>query len=149
MCLDSEVKLASTRPATADYVARVTEITSQRQQFGSRLRLAREAKSLLAQTVADHFGISVKTVYAWEKGGGLPDAMRFRTLCRIYEANADELLWGDDPNAPKASTGLSTETIALLSKLDARQLKKVEKTMRDRIADFIDDAADTGNRKTG
>lgn len=56
---------------------------------------ARRARDLTQQEVADHFGVSKGTVSAWEKGGGVPDALRLARLAKLYRVTADSLLWDD------------------------------------------------------
>lgn len=47
------------------------------------------------QEVADRLGVKKATVSAWEKGRGLPDALRLRQLAKLYSVSADSLLWED------------------------------------------------------
>lgn len=69
--------------------------------IGQKLKASREAKGLTQQEVADKFGVKKATVSAWETGAGAPDAMRLRSLARLYDVSADALLW-DDSLTPEA-----------------------------------------------
>lgn len=64
-----------------------------RTEFGARLAGARENAKLTQLQVANFFGLDKATVSAWEKGRGLPDALRFRSLVKLYKTTADALLW--------------------------------------------------------
>lgn len=68
--------------------------------FGMRLAAARGLKPT-QQEVADRLGVTKGTVSAWEKGRGLPDALRLRQLAKLYGVSADSLLW-EDSLSPEA-----------------------------------------------
>jgi transcriptional regulator with XRE-family HTH domain len=102
----------------------VAENNIARQQLGVRLRAAREAAGLEARTVASKFDVSEKTVYAWETGGGLPDALRLRGLCRMYNASADDVLWGTT-GSPLVK--LPADLSASLALLDPAQQQHIER----------------------
>lgn len=71
--------------------------------FGMRLRSAREGAAKTQEDVAARFGVTDKTVSAWETGRGMPDALRLRDLAKFYGVSADSLLWEDSlsPDAMK------------------------------------------------
>lgn len=77
----------------------MNEDETRRRALGSRLASARKAKGLTQQQVADLFQISKGTVSAWEKGGGVPDALRLARLANQYEVSADALLRDDHLSA--------------------------------------------------
>jgi len=129
MTFDYIVKLDSTAAAALVHAAGMGDVGEQRRQFGARLRAAREAARQDAQAIAKHFDLSVKTVYAWEAGGGLPDALRLKALCRLYQVSADRLLWGDEPDSPIRDP-LTAEVTAALRKLDADSLRRAENAVR-------------------
>jgi transcriptional regulator with XRE-family HTH domain len=57
------------------------------------LKAARERANLSQQDVGRHFGISDKTISAWEKGIGDPGIYRLRDIAKLYGVAADALLW--------------------------------------------------------
>lgn len=69
--------------------------------IAQRLKAARVAKGLTQQEVATKFDVKKATVSAWETGAGAPDALRLRSLARLYDVSADALLW-DDSLTPEA-----------------------------------------------
>lgn len=69
--------------------------------IAQRLKSARLAKGLTQQEVADKFEVNKATVSAWETGAGAPDAVRLRSLARLYDVSADAILW-DDSLTPEA-----------------------------------------------
>lgn len=73
----------------------VEKDAEQRKEFGKRLAGARNNVNLTQLQVADRFGVHKATVAAWESGAGLPDALRFRRLVKLYQTTADQLLWDD------------------------------------------------------
>lgn len=77
----------------------------QRIAFGQRLREAREALKLTGKDVEAQIGVKYKTIYAWEKGNGMLGALTLKALCRVYQVSPEQLLWGDEPDAP-TRTGL-------------------------------------------
>jgi transcriptional regulator with XRE-family HTH domain len=65
----------------------------ERKEFGARLAGARIQAGKTQLDVAKWFDINKATVSAWETGLGLPDALRFRSLVKLYKTTADALLW--------------------------------------------------------
>jgi transcriptional regulator with XRE-family HTH domain len=108
MTFDYPVNLHLTHESASVYGAWMTEkqppkpaADPARLGIGQKLKAAREAKGLTQTEVADKFGVKKATVSAWETGAGAPDAMRLRSLARLYDVSADALLW-DDSLTPEA-----------------------------------------------
>lgn len=108
MTFDHLVKPNLTRAKPLVYGAQMTKSATPKQPvdptrlgIGQRLKAAREGKGFTQQEVADKFGVNKATVSAWETGAGAPDAMRLRSLARLYDVSADAILW-DDSLTPEA-----------------------------------------------
>lgn len=71
--------------------------------FGRRLAKARKEVGLTQLAVALHFDIEKNTVSAWERGGGLPDALRLLHLARLYKLTPNDLLLAEDDMADRPS----------------------------------------------
>jgi len=68
----------------------------ERIEFGARLTALREARQLTQKEVAQALEVAGRgTVWAWEHGGGAPDAFMLRRLAEFYDVSADALLWGE------------------------------------------------------
>lgn len=105
---DNGVKCNLTRRVAQDYGAKMSPppapkppMDPVRLGIAQRLKTARVAKGLTQQEVADKFGVTKGTVSAWETGAGSPDALRLRSLARLYDVSADAILW-DDSLTPDA-----------------------------------------------
>jgi len=76
-----------------------------RLQLGRNLAAARQAardgQGFTQLEVAERMGVNDATVSAWEKGRGIPDALRLRGLARLYGTSTESLL-GDQPLSPDA-----------------------------------------------
>ena len=119
-----------------------------RKQMGIRLRDARNNASISAQDVAARFKVSVKTVYAWEAGGGTPNPLTFRNLCRLYKMSADEILWGEDPDAPKPG-GLTPALLLRIGRLDPKMRSRLEATLKQRLDELEGDINTDLGKQTG
>lgn len=96
--------------------------------FAERLRAAREAAGVSAASLAGHFGLTVKAVYAWESTkAGVPDALKLKGICRMLGTTADALLWG--PEDSDRAIGLSSATLARISRLNADQMLNLERAI--------------------
>ncbi len=71
--------------------------------FGRRLAKARKEVGLTQLAVALHFDIEKNTVSAWERGGGLPDALRLLHLARLYKVTPNDLLLAEGEIADRPS----------------------------------------------
>lgn len=60
----------------------------------------REISDLTLKNVAEEMGVSVNTVWRWEKGETDPSVEQMKKLCALYECSMDDLL-----NPPKPSKG--------------------------------------------
>lgn len=83
---------------------------SVRKGIGLRLKAARTARDMTQQAVADYFGVKKATVSAWEKGHGMPDAARLRSLSKLYKVSTDAILYEDS---------LSEEAMQFAAQFDA------------------------------
>jgi transcriptional regulator with XRE-family HTH domain len=86
-------KKATAKPETKEPKAQPPR---ERVEFGARLKALRNAKDLTLEEVATKFEVKGRgTPWAWENGGGAPDAFMLRRLADFYGVSADYLLWGD------------------------------------------------------
>lgn len=60
-----------------------------------RFREARKAAGMSAEQAAVKLGVSISTLFSWERGQYLPRANDIRRMATIYDVSADYLL-GDD-----------------------------------------------------
>jgi len=65
--------------------------------FGERLKQYRQEKRLTQQDLADHLGVSNKTISRWESDGGSPDVSVLVPLARVLGVTVDDLLDGEKP----------------------------------------------------
>jgi len=105
----------------------MADIPVERQAIGERIRNARKESGLSSESIATHFGRTVKTYYHWETGVSMPTADQLSDLCRLLEVSADHLL-----------TGVSAWPYDLFQPDDYALLSKEEKTkIEDSIAGAI------------
>lgn len=63
-----------------------------RKLLAANLKAARTAAGFTQDQVADRYSLNKATVSAWETARGVPDALRLRDLCKLYNISADALL---------------------------------------------------------
>ena len=68
-----------------------------RHELAARLKKYREASGLTIYEVGEKIGKSGKTVSAWERGRGQPDADMLLTLCDVYGIKSISDLYGAPP----------------------------------------------------
>lgn len=56
------------------------------QSFSERLKRYRKERNLTQQQLADALGVSSKSVFRWESGGGYPDVPLLVPLARVLGA---------------------------------------------------------------
>ena len=100
--LDPKVKWSWTNNFSHRYGPLMATVDKERADFGRRLKLAREKAEMTQTEVGAKFEIGKGTVSAWETGGGLPDAMRLRSLAKMYKVTSDSLLFGGSPPSDEA-----------------------------------------------
>lgn len=61
---------------------------------GEFLAALRKSKGYTQQEVADHLGVSNKTVSSWETGASCPDISMLPALAELYEVTCDEIVRG-------------------------------------------------------
>ena len=117
-------------------------------QSDTRLKIAellkeyREAAGLTVRQVEELTGKSYKTVSAWEKGRGQPDADMFLKLCEIYHVPSVSLFFGETLPEPalaqneselleawREATAAASESALMVLKSNKRPLVKKEKAM--------------------
>ena len=117
-------------------------------QSDTRLKIAellkeyREAAGLTVRQVEELTGKSYKTVSAWEKGRGQPDADMFLKLCEIYHVPSVSLFFGETLPEPalaqneselleawREATDAARESALMVLKSNKRPLVKKEKAM--------------------
>lgn len=55
-------------------------------------RKAREAAGIRPERAATELGVSISTLFNWERGDTSPDADKLRCMAKLYKVSADELL---------------------------------------------------------
>lgn len=101
---------------------------------GKRLKDLRDAKHLSQETAAHRIGVSVKTIRAWEKGGGIkwPNAMR---AGEEYGVDPESLVTreAEAGEPPEVDYGLATKAdlLAMQSRL-LGEIAKVQKQLQAR-----------------
>lgn len=90
-------------------------IATSREYMALQIKRLREARGVSAQDLADRLGNSVKTVHAWERGQGQPDADKLVQICRALDAEISDFY---DPalvgSRASASTDPRTSELAQL-----------------------------------
>ncbi len=117
-------------------------------QSETRLKIAellkeyREAAGLTVRQVEELTGKSYKTVSAWEKGRGQPDADMFLKLCEVYNVESVSVFFGEAPPEPvlsvderelleswREATDAARESALMVLKSNKRPLVKKGKAM--------------------
>lgn len=62
-------------------------IATSREYMASQIRAIREKRGISAKELADAIGNSVKTVHAWERGLGQPDADKLVQICNVLKVD--------------------------------------------------------------
>lgn len=86
-----------------------------RQEIGSRLRAARENKSLSRGEVAKHVDIGTTTLQQWETGGREASLETLEKLSRLYDVTPHYLIFGENTstdNAPQATYSRDTDDLS-------------------------------------
>ena len=66
-----------------------------RTSIGEFIAALRKAKGLTQMDVANHLGVSNKTVSSWETGASCPDIALLPAIAELYGVTCDELLRGE------------------------------------------------------
>lgn len=126
--------------------AEKTSVDPVRAGLGMRLASAREGKGLTQAQVAARFNLNKATVSAWEKGRGVPDAIRLRELAKFYDVSADSLLWEDSlsPEAMKFAVEFDSLNEVQKRTLHAMWMAYIRESASDSVVE--DKMAITKNR---
>ena len=57
-----------------------------------RFREARQAAGIKAEQAASDLGVSITTLFSWERGDTSPDATKVIAMTQLYNVSADGLL---------------------------------------------------------
>ena len=60
--------------------------------FKNNYRKAREKAGIKAERAAADLGISITTLFNWERGDTSPDADRLKLMSKLYDVTTDYLL---------------------------------------------------------
>lgn len=82
-----------------------------RDELANRLKFFRERAGMTIYEVGSRIGKSGKTVSAWEKGRGQPDADMLITLCDLYDISSIAELLGQKEEQPQISAGLQLSSL--------------------------------------
>ena len=94
-----------------------------RQKMGAFLKKLRKEKNLTREQLAEHFGVSRRTVTRWEGGYNLPDIDILIEMSEFYEVDLRELLNGERKNGQMESK--EKETAFMVTDYN------IEKSMKD------------------
>lgn len=113
-----------------------------RLKIAELLKKYREAAGLTLRQVEELTGKSYKTVGAWEKGRGQPDADMFLKLCEVYNVPSVSLFFGEKPPEPelalderelleawREASDAARESALMVLKSNKRPLVKKERAM--------------------
>ena len=113
-----------------------------RRNIAKLLQKYREEAGLTLRQVEELTGKSYKTVSAWEKGRGQPDADMFLLLCKIYNVPSVSLFFGESLPEPDLSadelellnmwreaTDAARESALMVLRSNKRPLVKKEEAM--------------------
>ena len=64
-------------------------------KIGKFISMLRKERKLTQKELAEHLGVSDKTVSKWERGINLPDASLYYPLCEILDIRINELFAGE------------------------------------------------------
>lgn len=78
-------------------------------EVGKRLKLAREAKRMSIQQMADAYGWDRQTIGTWENGYAFPPYQKLIALADAYDVSLDQLLKGENPHGEAALGLLPTD----------------------------------------
>lgn len=65
---------------------------TERINIGLALKDARNEQGLTLEQVADHFGVTHKSVQFWEQGRNEIKLTTFLELCKLYKVSPDKLI---------------------------------------------------------
>lgn len=102
-----------------------------REQLANRLKFFRERAGLTIYEVGDKVGKSGKTISAWEKGRGQPDADMLLALCDLYKIDSIAELYGETPPAPSCLSSSEAYLIEAFRNLNDEGQEKVISYIRD------------------
>ena len=74
----------------------------EQQKIGRHLAEKRKEKSLTQAQLAEHLGVSDRSVSRWENGATMPDVSLFVPLCDTLDMTLDEFLSGEGQMPPDA-----------------------------------------------
>ena len=110
-----------------------------REQLANRLKYFRERAEMTIYEVGERVGKSGKTIRAWEKGRGQPDADMLLTLCQLYKIDSIAELYGE---ASSASAVLSSSELALI-----QAFRNFNEEGQEKIITYVRDLESTGQYK--
>ena len=110
-----------------------------REQLANRLKYFRERAEMTIYEVGERVGKSGKTISAWEKGRGQPDADMLLTLCQLYKIDSIAELYGE---ASSASAVLSSSELALI-----QAFRNFNEEGQEKIITYVRDLESTGQYK--
>ncbi len=116
-----------------------------RQEIGSRLRAARENKSLSRGEVAKRVDIGTTTLQQWETGGREASLETLEKLSRLYDVTPHYLIFGENTstdNAPQATYSHDTDDLSDEYAYIPSSMRVPEALVRQVIACVDDLAAD-------
>ena len=100
-------------------------ITMRSELIGQRLREVRLQRGLSQQEAASRAGISMNSLYHYEKGNKVPSAVVLARLAEVLDVSADYLLGLTDDPAPKDRKFDLTAYLPNEILLTPKELKKI------------------------
>jgi transcriptional regulator with XRE-family HTH domain len=96
-----------------------------REQLANKLKYFREQAEMTIYEVGEKVGKSGKTISAWEKGRGQPDADMLLTLCHLYKIDSIAKLYGETSPSPAVLSSSELTLIQTFRKLNEEGQEKV------------------------
>lgn len=91
-------------------------------KIGAFLRQLRKESSLTQEQLAEHLGVSGRTVSRWENGNNLPDLTVLIELADYYQVGLRELLNGERESEPAQQ---ETETLTAVAEYSSEEKRRL------------------------
>lgn len=91
-------------------------------KIGAFLRQLRKESSLTQKQLAEHLGVSGRTVSRWENGNNLPDLTVLIELADYYQVGLRELLNGERESEPAQQ---ETETLTAVAEYSSEEKRRL------------------------
>ena len=90
-------------------------------QIGEFLAALRKSKGYTQQEVAEHLGVSNKTVSSWETGASCPDISILPVLAELYDVTCDEIVRGKRISAAETEKNIDAKRDKAINRMLQKQ----------------------------